>query len=529
MEKPVKTELEQLIDFILHCFRHWYYFAISGAVFLVIAVIYLKTATPVFQISASVALRHDESVAGSVGRQSMGMLSSIGIGRGSENVEDETFKLSSQDNFKQVVRSLGLNKIYTLSKCWGLNKTPLYDLSPVLVSSHPALSDTLSNLVEFKLHIDKTGCGKLKVSYGDYRGRFTLDSFPATVSIPCGDFSFSLSPEYDARKKPFDLDILYTSYDYIAQVYRELVLIEFQKKSSDLIYLSMDTPNPKTAKELIVAAVESYNANWAAEKKFVHENTLNYMNRRLAENTVVLSDVDRKIQDFKNRYELTDIAADVKFYYTQSAEIQKELLTLATQIKLTEIVLEFVQDEANRYSLIPFALSNDGQNLNEFIEKYNEAILKRNDLQKSQPQSPLLRKLEEDLTAHRKNLIVTIHTEIDGLRIALADVQQKDSEVNRKIGAVPTVEYEYIQLRREQELQQNIYIFLLEKQEELGIRSASLMPKLKIVEEPYASNELASPRLIRTLVMAFLFGGALIPLALIHGIPYLRTFRKRKE
>ncbi|MDR0543053.1 MAG: hypothetical protein LBH19_12700 [Dysgonamonadaceae bacterium] len=527
---PNKSEREQVMDFIRLCLRHWYYFIVSGAVCLIIAWIYLKTATPVYQVEASVALRHDESLTGSVGKQSSGLLSAIGLGRGSENIEDETIKMSSQGNIKQVVKAFDLNKVYTLVGCWGLSKEPLYDHSPVLLSVDPAIADTLTDIVAFQLHVDKTGRGKLKVKYGNYKSRFTIDSFPATVSIPCADFTLSVSPEYAACKKPFDLEILYTNYDYITQIYRKLIAIDFHKKNSDLISLVMHSPNPDRSKKLIWATVDSYNKNWDAEKDYVYKNTISYMNQRLAENTLALSEADRQIQRFKDQYQLTDIEADVKFYYLQSAETQKELLAVATKINVMEIVRDFLQNEANRYGLIPFTVSNnDDKSVNLVIEKYNEAMVQRNVLRKNQPQSPSLWILEEQLDSQRKNLIVTINKEMEGLQVTLANIKRKDAEVNRKIGAVPLVEREYIHLKREQELQQSIYIFLLEKREELGIRSVSLMPKLKMINEPFVANKPVSPKLFKTLLTALFFGGVLIPLSLIYGLPYVRTLRRKNE
>jgi len=530
MNTSHKSEKEQILDFIRICFRNWYYFVISGTVCLVIAIIYQKTAPPVFEVKSQVALRHDESLSGSVGKQSSGLLSAMGLGRGSESIEDETLKMYSHGNIKQVVKALDLNKIYSLSKCWGLLKKPLYDQSPVLLDVDPTLADTLTQTVQFTLHINEAGKGKLKIKYGKtVLGRFNIEEFPSTISTIIGDFTLSRSPEYGVYKKPLNLKINYTNYDYIAQIYQKLIGVEFYKKTSDLISFSIKDPNPNMSKKLILTTIDVYNKNWDADKEYVYESTVNYIDQRLAENTLALADADRQIQQFKDQYNLTDIEADVKFYFVQSAEIQKELLSTSTQIQLMEIIRTFIQDEANRYSSIPFSLSSDNQTVNTFIEKYNEAVGRRNIARRNQSQSALLSEIEELLDSQRKTMILSLNKEIEGMEATLVAIKRKDAEVNRKIGAVPSVEREYINLKREQELQQTIYIFLLEKREELGIRSASLMPKLKIINEPYIVNKLVSPRAFKTLLTAFLLGVIVIPVALIYGMSSVRTLRKRNE
>ena len=528
MDTSQKNEKEQIVDFIRLCFRKWYYFVISGAVCLLIAIVYLKIATPVYEVKSQVALRHDESLTGSVGKQSGGLLSMMGMGRGAENIEDETLKMSSHGNIKQVVKALDLSKKYSLVKGLGFFKQPLYDFSPVLLSVDPAVADTLTGIVTIKLHLDQAGRGQLKIKYQkEVIGRFTIDAFPATISTPIADFTLSLSQEYANYKKPFDLKIIYSNYDYMSQIYKDLIYIDFHKKNSDLISLGIKDPNPYMSKKLILEIIDTYNKNWDTDKEYVYKNTLSYMNQRLVENSLALTDADHQIQHFKDQYKLTDIEADIKFYYLQSAETQKDILSIATQINLMEIIRAFIQDENNRYGLIPFTLSIDNQTVNNFIEKYNQTVMQRDISRKNPAQSVRISDFEVMLDSQRKSLIITLDKEIEGLQTALNTVKRKDAEVNRKIGAVPSVEREYISLKREQELQQTIYIFLLEKREELGIRSVSLMPKLKIINEPYIVNKLVSPRLLRTLLTALFFAGV-IAFALMYGIPYIRTIRKER-
>ncbi|MDR1527394.1 MAG: hypothetical protein LBS46_06975 [Dysgonamonadaceae bacterium] len=530
MNTENKSEKEQIIAFLLLCLRNWYVFLISGVICLALAVVYLKVKTPVYQVESSVALRHDESLTGSVSKQSGGLLNAIGLSRGTENIEDETIKMSSQGNIKQVVKTLDLNKIYTLVKCWGLSKTPLYDHSPVLINTHPTLADTLMGIIEFKLHVDKDGRGKLKVKYGDfYKNRFTIDVFPATVSLPIADFSFSLSPEYAVCKKPFDIKILYTNYDYIAQIYRDLIEIDFHKKNSDMISLVTQSPNPDLSKQLLWTTIDSYNKNWDADKEYVYTNTVNYMNQRLAENLLMLSEADRKIQQFKDRNNLTDIEADITYSYTVNAELQAKLIEAETQSKLVDIILDYINDENNQYALIPFSITTLDPSIADVIGKYNQELLKRVELSKSTIQTSAMTLLDEHIGIQRKNLLQSLNNIKKGMQTSVAELRKKEKELDARISNVPSIEQEYIGLKREQALQQSIYIFLLEKKEELGIRSVSLVPKLKVINEPFVVNELVSPKLLKTLLTALFFGGVVIPLAWIYGMPYIRTIRRKEE
>ncbi|MDR0863692.1 MAG: hypothetical protein LBO74_02015 [Candidatus Symbiothrix sp.] len=532
METPKnKAEKEQVLDFIKLCFQHWYYFVISGAVCLALGILYLKVKTPVYAVTAKVALRHDDSFAGSagIGRQNSGMLSMLGIASGSESIEDETLILKSEGNIKDVVKTLELNKAYTLSEFLGLSKQKLYDQSPIILSVAPIMSDTISTdiMLDLNIHKDKT---KVKVKEGKKTiGKYEITSYPATLKTIWGDFTLEKSPYYDGYKTPFRLKIFYSNYDVMTQIYQKDLDIGYQKKTSDLINLSMNNANVVMAKKILTTIIDTYNKNWDEDKEYGYSRTIDFINKRLSSSELELAEADRQIQEFKDKYNLTDIEADVKFYFAMSGEVQATLLETETQLNLADAIREFIQNESNKYSLIPFNLnSSSDASVAGIIEKYNDALLKRNELYKTNTQSAFAQSMDTQLEAQRKNMIQSLDNAKEGLQTALATIKKKDNEINKKIGVIPSVERDYIRLKRNQELQQSVYIFLLGKREETAVRYAALMPKLKMIDKPYIINDPVEPKK-KMVALAVLMGTLVISLVLIFGMPYWKTLRKNED
>jgi hypothetical protein len=67
---------------------------------------------------------------------------------------------------------------------------------------------------------------------------------------------------------------------------------------------------------------------------------------------------------------------------------------------------------------------------------------------------------------------------------------------------------------------------MLEMREQMAVKGINLLPKLKVIDAPYVLNKQASPRLLNVALIVFVLGGG-IPLALIYGLPFLRTLRKK--
>ena len=530
MNKENNSEKEQVTAFLLLCLKHWYYFVISMIICVALAVVYIKVKTPVWEIAARVSLTDDDSFIKSGGlSQSKSLMSAFGVGGGSQNVEDEAKKMASHGFMKKMIKNLDLNKVYVQSEYSGIVKTQLYDQSPVIISSDPILPDTLTVFLEFIIDVKKDGAADVKLKMRKKTvGKYEINAFPAELETPAGKFTLSKSVYYDGYKKPFKIKVLFTNYDYMAQLYMEEVEIDFEKKNSDLINLTVNHENPIFAKRILNEIIHVYNSKWRENKDILSEKTNAFIDERLKTVVSDLSSVDDNIRSFKDKNKLTDIEADVTYYFEINAELQARLTDAETQLKLIDIIFDFVKDGDDKSSLIPFSTTTLDPSLAEVINKYNEALLTRNDLHINSPVTTnAIQSMDIQIEAQRKNLLQSLANIKKGMQIALAELKSKEKEVNSKITNLPSVERQYMDLRREQEIQQTIYLFLVEKREETMLRAVSLMPKLRVIDEPYTVNIPVSPSRKKTALVVLFFGG-LLPLGAIYFIPVIRV-RNRKR
>ena len=534
MSRENKSEKEQVTAFVFLCLKNWYYFVISMVVCGILALIYLKTATPVWQIDARVSLTEDDSFvkSGSLS-QSKSLMGVLGMGSGGAlNVEDESKKMASHGYTKKVVKNLGLNTVYVQSKSWGIVRKPLHDQSPVVVSSDPALPDTLSTLLKFIIDVKKDDAANVRLKLNkETIGRYKINAFPAELETPAGTFTLSKSVYYNEYEKPLRLTVLLTSHDYMAQLYMEEVEIDFEKKNSDLITLTINHENPLFAKQILNEVINVYNSKWIENKDILSNNTTASIDERLKKVEFDLGNVDHEIQTFKDKNNLTDIKADVTFYFEVNAELQVRLIEAETQLKLIDIIYDFVKADENKYALIPFSTTTLDPSLAEVINKYNEALMARNDwLNNSSIMTSAIQSAEKQIEDQQKNLLQSISNIKKGMQITLAELRSKEKTLDSRISNIPSVERQYVNLKREQEIQQTVYLFLIEKREEAILKAVSLMPKLRVIDEPYTINIPVSPNLKKTALLVLFFGGFFFPVAAIYSIPtvrnYLRNWKK---
>ena len=527
------SEKEQVKTFLLLCLKKWYYFVISMVIFVALAFIYIKVATPVWEIDAKVSLTDDDSFvkSGSIS-QSRSVMSVLGMGSGGgQNIEDESKKMASHGYLRKVIKNLDLNKVYVQPKFLGISKVRLYDHSPVIVSSDPALPDTLVGLLTFIIDVKKDDRADIKLKlYRKTIGEYQVNAFPTELETAVGKFTFSKSDYYDQYDKPFKINVFFTSYDYMAQIYAKLLKIDFEKKNSDLINLSIEHENQGYAKQILNEVISVYNVTWDNYKDKLSDKTTVFIDQRLKNVESDLSNVDLQIQSFKDKNKLTDIKNDVTFYFKVNAELQAQLIDAETQLKLVDIIYDFVKSDDNKNALIPFSTTTLDPALAEAISKYNEALMTRNDWRNnSSIMTSAIESADKQIEAQRKNMIQSLVNIKEGVRVTLVELKNKEKSLDSRLGSIPSAEREYTSLKREQEIQQAVYLFLIEKREETVLKAVSVMPKLRIVDEPYTVYLPVSPNLKKIAILVLLFGAFVFPIAAIYSIPSIRNYMRSRR
>lgn len=526
MENKNKSEEEQVKAFLLLMLKNWRYFVVSMIVCLGIALVYIKVATPVVKVSSKVNIRYDDGLTDNVAPSSGSLRSIFGMGSGGNlNIEDEIIKISSQGYVKNVIKKMDLNKEYTEVQFLGLKKVKLYEKSPIKLSPEVSLAnDTIGKVTKFKLKIKEDKI-TVKVKYGrDSMGKYEISSLPATIETPVGSYTFSATDFYDNIEFPYSLSIEFANYDFITQNYRKLLFFDFEKKTSDIIHLEMNNENALFAKNILTEIINTYNEIYELEKEVINIKSKNYINQRLDIVTNDLKLADKAVQDFKDKHNLTDISTDASYYMSSKAGLESRILNTETQLNVMDIILDFVKNDDNKYSLIPFDLqiSASNESVGAMISLYNENLMKRNDLFQSNSQSALAKSLDSHLSLQRENLLKSLTNIQEGTQIALKNLKQKEKEAISRLGIVPDLEMEFAQLKRNQELQQGVYVVLLEMREQQGLKSMRLLPKLNIIDEPYQHNKAVSPSKIKVAILVLVFGGFIFPVSAICGLPLIR-------
>ena len=509
----------ELVELVRKYIKNWKLFVISFVCCVGLAGAYLLIKNPKFKMVANVLIKEDSK--GAMGGMAASMMKDMGgfgdmLGVGGGSVDDEVEVISSYSILYDAARELGLNTTYLEKKMMGLKNKHHYKDSPIdLKCDIVNMADTFVYSVTFKVKVDKHENVKVKAKYdGDVIGK-AESKFPVHVKTIFGDFTLNKTP-FLVPGENLTMKILYWGNGYTTEQLQKRVIIDVASKKSNVIALEVEDAIPLRGIELLNTIISKYNDYGIAEKNLEAERTASFLQKRINLMDDELKDVELRLENYKTENHLTDINTEAQIILEKNSDFKEQLIKAETQFTVISIIEEFLQAPENRYAVVPMSLGIEEKSAVESLLKYNELLLERLKLLRStNPGNPMIESMNEQVDATRESVLVTIQSIRRGIEYARNDLRMQEKTFMERIKGMPLQEREYVEIRRQQEIKQALFIFLLKQQEENALKLAVANPKAQIIDKGFAYNKPVSPKKLLVVAAALLFT-VLLPMLYLY-------------
>ena len=185
-EQP--EEQVNIQEIIFRYLIHWPWFVASVIICIASAWGYLRLATPVYNISATVLIKDEKKGGGANMSSELEKMGLDGFVSSSKNVDNEIEVLNSRSLAKEAVNRLGLYVTYMDEDEFPSRE--LYRTSPVLVSLTPQEADKLPATMQVNMLLHPSGAMDVQIVVGkkEYQKRF--DKLPAVFPTDEGTVAF---------------------------------------------------------------------------------------------------------------------------------------------------------------------------------------------------------------------------------------------------------------------------------------------------------------------------------------------------
>lgn len=518
---PAEEDSLRIQDLLGLCLGKWWWFVISLAVTLSVAVLYLMMTPSVYTRSAAVLIKSDQKGGSTVtGAEEF---ADLGLFKNSSNVYNELQTMKSPALMEEVVTRLGLNETFTVKD--GLKPRELYKCAPVVVIFNDPSRVGVSFTIELSAQNEFT------LSDFSYRGeeydeRLT-GALGDSIQTPVGTLLLSATPDYGADYYNRPIRYVRSAIGGVANDYAAKMDVNFIDKESTVISLSIADASTQKAEDILNSLIQVYNERWILDKNQIAVSTSRFINERLQVIERELGNVDDSISSFKSENLLPDVNAASNLYLTQSATNRDRMMELSNQLTAARVVRQSLN---RQFQLLPANLEMGSNVVNDQIREYNALLQERSKLlSNSSERNPYVRNLTDRAVAMQEVIVKSVDNLISNLNSQIQNVRTQDVQTRAQIASNPNQAKYLLSVERQQKVKESLYLYLLQKREENELSQAFTAYNNRVITPPRGSMIPTAPKSQQILLIAFVLG-LMIPVGILYLREIMNTrLRGRKD
>ena len=487
---------------------HWKWFVLGVFIALTAAFIYLRYATYQYEVSSTILIDDKDNGGGLTSELSA--FEDLGLLSGSKtSLDTEMGVLKSRTLMERVIKELNLQVTYYSKGRIGTNE--VYK-SEVPFNVNLFVNDSILYTLDTTFTITAFASTRfvLKDSDGNQAGQGVFgeniqSEFGSMIITPTNINSVKEGQEIMVRIKPLE---------EVAIAYKKLITIAPESKKSSLLILSLKDPVKKKAEAILDNLISYYNKDAIEDKSQIAKNTDVFINNRIDDISVELTNLDMGVENYKTENKLSDIASEAGLVLQSNADLTNQIVDLTSQIKLIDYVIRYMK--SNKDELIPSNLGVLNESTGQNTLNYNKLLLERNRLMAgANEKNPIVINLNDQITRLRESIDQGLRNSRSSLSIALNEARIQENRLDTKISSAPKKEREIRDIQRQQQIIETLYLYLLQKREENSISLAVTAPNAKIIDRAYGSDIPVSPKKMIVYIVALLLG-LIVPFMVIY-------------
>lgn len=470
----------------------WLYVA-ATVVLMAGSIYFALTREAKYTLNATMLVESDDNSGGFAGLgQMMGL--SVPSMFGGTSLENELVVAQSNAVYERIVKKLQLNRKYFLRKGF-MNKQSLYDDSPLrLVAADDVYFDTVSAGMQFKVKLKQDGTADVKVVRGFFTTLYEQKGvqLPASMEIDGTRFSL-LTTDCYAKGEPMEISIAVTNNNSAVEALSEsLSIIPFDKVSSAMLLVYSD-PHLQRGKDVLNTLIAMYLDQRILSKNAKTSRGLEVIDAQLDTAYANLVKSESQLELFKIKNNITDIPTELEISLNTTASLDASMTSYRTQLIICDLMLKFLRSEESKYSLLPISNNEAASSDMSIANQYNELVIQRMRLLRSaKPDNATLAEVTASIDALREAVIASVEQQKRNLGTSMAEQEKRYNEFTSRLENTPRLEREYSDLARNNGLNNQIYLFLLNKKTEYEMQQASSELPATVVDEAYCPKNKAS-------------------------------------
>ncbi|HWB24580.1 MAG TPA: polysaccharide biosynthesis tyrosine autokinase [Chitinophagaceae bacterium] len=439
-----------------------------------IATLYLRYTAKVHKITAQLLIKDDEATS-----PDYNIIRDLGVMPGSKEIQDQIDILQSYALAKNVVDSLHLQiQIYAQGRV--ASSSSYGNLNPVFIQLMP--DDTMDfkpatyRLMVMKNKFSLQAPGEKEVYY-NYGDTFLLDNHKAYVL-----------PNTEIRLNEKGYTLLLKTTRAVASAIKTALDVRKLHDMGGILAISTTDEVPQKAIDVVNALIESFINASKTDKSIVAKKTNQFLKDRVDDVEKKLDTLEIAADSFKSNNKILDISVAGNQYLAQISDYDKQKVSQEGEIKLLDGLADYIRNSKSYTDIIP---SNNGiaeATLTLLITQYNADVIKyAAQLRMSPEKDPILERQRSEITNIKQSILKNIQSIKTGYETKLGQIDHQYNLYSDLLTGLPEKERVLVNLKRQIDVQEQLYTFLLQKKADAELSLAAVTEDARVVD--YAHDD----------------------------------------
>lgn len=286
--------------------------------------------------------------------------------------------------------------------------------------------------------------------------------------------------------------------------------------NTTILSFNLRNDNVDLGKQILNALVHEYILHSVETKNIASTLTVEFIKDRLDSLNDELRQIEQGLQDYRDANDVLSLDMQTSLYADRFTEAQNGITALDWELEVLDYFEKYARSDRPRTDLTPSAMGLTDDVIPKLTSMYNELRLQRErDARQMAPNSLPLQQLDKQLEDLQQTLFERIKEYRASINRKKADLNLKMEEYRNYLKKVPEKQRKLLEIERQQKVKEGLYLYLLQRQEEISITSASTDPAYEAMNPAEGKAEPIEPDAGKVKLFAILIG-LLAPIGIIY-------------
>jgi len=515
-------ELEEEIDLKEILFKYLRYWpllltcALSG---IILAFIFNRVAVPLYQIESSVLIREEADM--TLGAD---IFEGAGLSKPNNNLQNEIGILTSRSLTLETLNKLNFNVTYFREGFF--NETEIYGNAPFLVEvdwRHPQLTNGKYSVIKidsisFQLVIENDEFSLFSPSDPNYKSKVEYleleeKNYDFGQWIEGANYRFRILDINAEINNSVIFDILDTPS--LANRYMSSLRISPLSKDGSIIVLSLEHNNRRKGEDYLIKLVEVYLERELEEKNRTAANTVKFIDQQLSGISDSLAFIEDRLEKYRTSNQVFNLSQEGSLIFERLNELEQEKARINLSLSYFKSVINYLNEDQFDDLAAPSFIGIQDPLLNALVLSLGDLQSERVRLSATfSPETPAVKEVIAKIRNTKNTLLENLRSAESNAEVSLSEINQRLGSTSREINKLPATERNLMGIQRQFSINENIYIYLLEKRAEAEITRASNSPTNVLLDVGKSGTQPVSPKKTINYLIGIILG-ILFPLGYI--------------